>query len=475
MTDFLRQLAQCVGESRIVRAPEKLAAYTADTRARYASECIGVALPGDAQQVAEVVRCCAAHRVGIVPQGGNTGVVGGAVAHRKQLIVNLARMNQPPAVDALNYTMTAQAGCILADIQRAAGAHQRFFPLSLGAQGSCQIGGNLATNAGGINVLHYGNARDLTLGLEVVLADGRIWDGMNSLRKNNSGYDLRNLFIGSEGTLGIITAATLKLFPQPRARIVALVGLRDADSALTLLDNMRDASGDRLVTCELMSAMAVQSAIKHIAAQTDPMAGRHAWYVLLAVNDIGGDVGDDHTVRNAIERRLADALARDDLQDAVIAADETQAQKLLMLREYIVDAQQFEGGSIKHDVAVPVASVPEFLRRAERAVLALLPNARPYPYGHLGDGNMHFNISQPIDMPRDKFLARWDSVNRVVHDIADELNGTFSAEHGVGIARLDDMLRYKDEVSLDLYRRVKAALDPQGLFNAGKVNPPVDS
>ena len=455
----------------MICAPEKLAAYTADTRARYASECIGVALPGDAQQVAEVVRCCAAHRVGIVPQGGNTGVVGGAVAHRKQLIVNLARMNQPPAVDALNYTMTAQAGCILADIQRAAGAHQRFFPLSLGAQGSCQIGGNLATNAGGINVLHYGNARDLTLGLEVVLADGRIWDGMNSLRKNNSGYDLRNLFIGSEGTLGIITAATLKLFPQPRARIVALVGLRDADAALTLLDNMRDASGDRLVTFELMSAMAVQSAIKHIAAQTDPMAARHAWYVLLAVND----VGDDNAVRNAIERRLADALARDDLQDAVIAADETQAQKLLMLREYIVDAQQFEGGSIKHDVAVPVASVPEFLRRAERAVLTLLPNARPYPYGHLGDGNMHFNISQPIDMPRDKFLARWDSVNRVVHDIADELNGTFSAEHGVGIARLDDMLRYKDEVSLDLYRRVKAALDPQGLFNAGKVNPPVDS
>ena len=319
-------------------------------------------------------------------------------------------------------------------------------------------------------MLHYGNARDLALGLEVVLADARIWNGMNNLRKNNTGYDLKNLFIGSEGTLGIITEATLKLFPLPRARVVALVGLPDPDAALALLGRLRDASSDRLTTYELMSGIAVQSAVTHIHGQTDPLREVHRWYVL-AVADSSADESDTQELRRQVEDCLAAALADEVLQDAVIAENETQAQRLVLLRENIVESQKFEGGSIKHDVAVPVAAVPKLLRRATAAIKKAMPDARPYVYGHMGDGNMHLNISQPPTMDSKEFLAQWQSMNRLVHEIAHQLNGTFSAEHGIGIAKLDEMKRYKDPVSLALYRQIKRTLDPQNLFNPGKVNP----
>ena len=463
----LEPLAQIVGAKNLITDEARLRRYTEELRGRYFSECLAVVLPADAAQVAAVVKCCAAASVSIVPQGGNTGAVGGAVAEPNQIILNLGRMKRIIEVDAVNYTICVEAGCILADIHDAANQHARFFPLNLGARGSCQIGGNLATNAGGINVLRYGNARDLVLGLEVVLADGRIWNGLNALRKNNTGYDLKNLFIGSEGTLGIITAATLKLFPAPRTRVVALAGLKDVDAAIELLSSLRVASSDRLTTFELMAGSAVQSAVKHIHGQTDPLRRQHLWYVLV----VADSTADEPALRQQVEKCLAKALEDGILQDAVLAESESQAQRLMLLRENIVEAQKFEGGSIKHDVSVPVAAVPELLRRAEAAIKKAMPGARPCPYGHLGDGNIHLNISQPVGMDAQEFLAQWGAMNELVHEIAHQLNGSFSAEHGVGIARLEEMRRYKDPVSLALYREIKQALDPQNLFNPGKLNP----
>ncbi|MGI9310020.1 MAG: FAD-binding oxidoreductase [bacterium] len=465
--DLLARLARIVGGAHLLTDGERLRPHTEELRRRFASECLAVALPADAAQVAAVIDACAGAGVSIVPQGGNTGAVGGAVARRGQVIVNLARMNRIVEIDADNYTMEVEAGCILADIQAAAAEHERLFPLSLGAQGSCQIGGNLATNAGGINVLRYGNARDLALGVQVALADGGVWNGLNRLRKNNSGYDLKNLFIGAEGTLGIITAATLKLFPAPRCQAVALAGLRDADAALALLNRLRAASDDRLAAFELMAEIAVQSAVAHIHAQTDPLAARHRWYALIVANSANAE----SDLRRQIESCLADALRDDVLQDAVIASNETQAQQLILLRERIVEAQKFEGGSIKHDVSVPVAAVPEFLRRAHAALAQAMPDARAYPYGHMGDGNLHFNISQPPRMDTQKFLAQWTPMNRLIHQVAADLNGSFSAEHGIGLAKLEEMKRYKDPLTLSLYRRLKQTLDPDDVLNPGKVNP----
>ena len=480
--DLLDRLARIVGGKHLVTGGDKLRPYTEELRGRYSSACRAVVLPADAAQVAEVVKCCAAAGVSIVPQGGNTGAMGGAVARASQVILNLARMNRISQVDPVNDTMRVEAGCILANVQAAAAAVGRFFPLSLGAQGSCQIGGNLATNAGGINVLRYGNTRDLVLGVQAVLADGRIWDGLNSLRKNNTGYDLKNLLIGSEGTLGIITAATLKLFPAPKCRVVVVAGLASPDAALELLGRLREASSARLSTFELMANIAVQSAVKHIAGQTDPLGGEHDWYALI-VADSSADDGDGNSngdgdsgggnLRHEMEAGLARALEDGVLEDAVIADSESQAQRLILLRENIVEAQNFEGGSIKHDVSVPVAQVPEFIRRVHAAVGDAMPGARAYPYGHMGDGNIHFNISQPPDMDKQQFLEQWRPMNRIVHEIAHQLGGSFSAEHGIGITKLEEMARYKDAVELDLYRRIKRALDPHEVLNPGKVLPPL--
>jgi len=470
--DLSDRLARIVGDKHLITGGVRLRPHLEELRGRYTSACRAVALPADAGEVAAVVQTCAAAGVSIVAQGGNTGAMGGAVARAEQVIVNLARMNRVLEVDPVNYTMRVEAGCILANVQAAAADAGRLFPLSLGAQGSCQIGGNLATNAGGINVLRYGNTRDLVLGVQAVLADGRIWDGMNSLRKNNTGYDLKNLLIGSEGTLGIITAATLKLFPAPKRRVVAVAGVASPDAALDLLGRLRDASSDRLSTFELMANIAVQSAVRHIAGQTDPLAGEHDWYALIVADGtVDGDGDAGAGLRRDMEAGLARALDDGVLRDAVIAESESQARKLILLRENIVEAQNFEGGSIKHDVSVPVAQVPEFIRRVHAAILDAMPAARAYPYGHMGDGNIHFNISQPPGMDKEKFLAQWRPMNRIVHEIAHQLGGSFSAEHGIGLTKLEEMARYKSAVELDLYRQIKRALDPHNLLNPGKVLP----
>lgn len=471
---LLDRLAQIVGAKHLIDSGDNLSPYIAELRGRYHSECLAVVLPNERAQVVDVVECCAEFNVSVVPQGGNTGTMGGAVARADQIILNLARMNCVLEVDPINYTMDVQAGCILANIQDAAIAHQRFFPLALGAQGSCQIGGNLATNAGGINVLRYGNARDLVLGLEVVLADGRVWNGLNRLRKNNTGYDLKNLFIGSEGTLGIITSATLKLFPLPRDQVVALVGLENPDAALVLLSRLRACSSDCLSTFELMANVAVQSVVEHIDNQTDPLQQQHRWYVLVVASSsadvIDGDATQS-TLRQQIEFCFAEMLRENVLQDAVVAANETQAQRLILLRENIVEAQKTLGGSIKHDVSVPVANVPEFLRRAQAAVEDIMPTAICYPFGHMGDGNMHYNISQPATMNPEEFQSHQQKITHQIHEITHHLNGSFSAEHGIGIAKLPEMTQYKDPVSLALYQQIKQTLDPKNLLNPGKLNP----
>ncbi len=466
MYKIIDGLRRIVGQQHVLTKKQKTVPYTTELRGRYSSDCLAVVLPATTQEASKIVQFCGQHSLTLVAQGGNTGTMGGTVASETQLIVNLKRLNKIIEVDAANYTMTVQAGCILANIQDTAKQHNRLFPLSLGAQGSCQIGGNLATNAGGINVLHYGNARDLALGIEVVLANGKIWHGLNALRKNNSGYDLKNLFIGCEGTLGIITAAVLKLFPSPNGQIVSLIGLPSVASGVNLLSRLKFASSDRLTTFELMSQLAVQTAIQHIPTQTDPFDEAYPWYILAVIDSSEPDA----YLKNQIEQTLATAFKERVINNAVVAENQFQAQRLILLRENIVEAQHFIGASIKHDVAVAVSKVAAFIDRADQAVKALMPGVRPYLFGHLGDGSIHFNISQPAEhSTKQQFLDNRKAINTLIHDITHDYQGSFSAEHGIGIAQLEQMDQYKDPIEMTLYRQLKQLLDPEGILNPGKM------
>ncbi|MES0872576.1 FAD-binding oxidoreductase [Sinimarinibacterium thermocellulolyticum] len=459
----LARLRAVVGDGGWIDDPAAMAPFLEEQRGRYRGRAAAVVAPASTDEVARVLALCNEARLGVVPQGGNTGLCGGAVAAEGQIILSLRRMRRIRALDARNRTLTAEAGCILADVQSAAAAAGRLFPLSLAAEGSCQIGGNLATNAGGTNALRYGVARDLTLGIEVVLADGSVWDGLSTLKKDNTGYDLRDLFIGSEGTLGVITAATLRLFPRPGDVQTALLALDDVDRALAVLDRLQDASDGRVNACELMGAMSVAFAVRHVAGCRAPFATLPPWLLLVEIS--GGRAVDE--LRPLFEATLAEALQAGEIADAVLAESRAQAQAFWRLRESIPEAQKFEGGSIKHDVSVPVSAVPAFLRRAGAAVEAALPGVRVCPFGHLGDGNIHFNVSQPIGADRAAFLAEWERCNRIVHDIVAELGGSFSAEHGIGRLKRDALRRYKSPVAVEAMRRIKQALDPNGILNPG--------
>jgi len=416
------------------------------------------------------VRCCAAARIPIVPQGGNTGLVGAAVPPEDggAVVLSLGRMNRVRAIDPVDYTITVEAGCVLADIQRHAAEADRLFPLSLGAEGTCQIGGNLSTNAGGIAVLRYGTTRDLTLGLEVVLPDGQVWDGLRALRKDNTGYDLKQLFIGGEGTLGIITAATLKLFPRPREVETALLALARVEDAMTLFARARQASGDQLTAFELIPRLGLEIAMRHTPGVGDPMAAPARWYALLEVSSSQTESG----LRPALEAFLAEAMAQGLVQDGVVAGSGEQARALWRIREGMVEGQKHEGGSIKHDVSVPVSKVADFILQATAAVEALLPGIRPLAFGHVGDGNVHFNLSQPRGAETRVFLARWAEFNRLVHDIVRGFGGSISAEHGIGRLKRAELARCKSPLELELMRKLKRALDPAGLMNPGKVLEP---
>ncbi len=467
LEEALRGIRAAVGPKGIVEDPQQIEPYLVESRGMYHGRTSLVVRPASTAEVAEVVRLAAAARLPIVPQGGNTGLCGGGVpdADGRNIVLSLGRMNRVRAIDATDFTITVEAGCILADIQKAAEAADRLFPLSLGAEGSCQIGGNLSTNAGGIAVLHYGNTRDLALGLEVVLPDGSVWDGLRVLRKDNTGYDLKQLFIGAEGTLGIITAATLKLFPRPREVETAFLALARARDGMELFAHARAASGDQLTAFELIPRIGLEFAQRHVAGIVDPLAEPHNWYVLLDVSSSRSDSG----LRQGLEALLAEALEAGLIEDGVVASSAQQGQQLWRIREAMVEAQKFEGGSIKHDISVAVSRVAECIERLTAAVEARVLGCRPVAFGHVGDGNIHFNISQPVGADTKAFLARRQEVNDIVHGIVVEMNGSISAEHGIGILKRDELPRYKPATAIDLMRRVKLALDPDGIMNPGKV------
>jgi FAD/FMN-containing dehydrogenase len=465
--DLVARLGAIVGARGLVTDPGEMAPYLTDWRELYQGRAAAVARPASTEEVAAIVRLCAETRTPIVPQGGNTGMCGAATpdASGNAIVLNLARMNRIIELDALNNTVAVEAGCILANIQQTALAADRFFPLSLGAEGSCQIGGNLATNAGGINVLRYGNARDLVLGLEVVVADGRIWSGLRSLRKDNTGYDLKHLFIGAEGTLGIITKAVLKLFPRPRSSVTALAAMPSAAAAVELLALLRNHCGDRISAFEIMSRNCLDMVFRHIPGTRDSLPAIQPWYVLAELSDTRAG----SALRDEFERALAAGIERKFVGNAVIAENQAQAQALWRLRETIPEAARVEGLVYRHDIAVAVSRIPAFIAAASRALETRFPGVRIICFGHVGDGNLHFNAFVP-GRERDDAEARAAiDVNRVVHDIVQQFGGSISAEHGIGQSKRDELRRHKSEVELELMRTLKQALDPHNLMNPGKV------
>ncbi|MDV3128574.1 FAD-binding oxidoreductase [Mycobacterium sp. 21AC1] len=464
--DLIRRLTDVVGTSGIVTAPAEMAGYLTDWRSAYAGAALAVVRPASTEAVAGVMRLCHQTGTAVVPQGGNTGMCGGAVPDStgRQLLVSLTRMRRIRDVDVANQTITAEAGAVLQAVQEAAAGANKMFPLSLGAQGSCTIGGNLATNAGGTAVLRYGTMRDLTLGLEVVLPDGRIWNGLRALRKDNTGYDLKQLFIGAEGTLGIITAAVLKLFPAVRSRATAWVAIPETQSAVDLIGVVREVAGDRLTGFEIMSRQSVDFVLRHSPGTRDPFADRHRWYALVELSDSLPEAGLDDVIASVLEV----AVQRDLIADAAIASSPAQAAALWALREGISEAQNHEGPSLKHDVTVPVSSISQFVERTDRALEKVVPGIRIVTYGHVGDGNLHYNLSKPPGYNADDFRARATDLAGVIYDQTAAFNGSISAEHGLGQSKRDVIADYKDSCELDLMRGLKQLLDPRGLMNPGK-------
>jgi len=465
--DLLARIAAVVGPNGLLTGSTEMAPYLEEERGLYHGAALGVVRPASTAETAEVVKLCAAAGVAIVPQGGNTGLCGGGApdVSGQQIIISTSRMNKIRSVDPLNFTMTVDAGVILQTIQQAADEADCLFPLSLGAEGSCQIGGNISTNAGGSGVLRYGNTRDLVLGLEVVLPDGQIWDGLRSLRKDNTGYDLKHLFIGGEGTLGIITAAVIKLYPKPKDVQTAFCAMADLDSVLALLSRARGSSGDQVTAFELVARSGLVLDLENVPGISDPFDAPHDWYVLMELSTSR----PEGSLQESLETMLGEAMEAGEVVDAVMANSVEQRNALWRIREGVPEAQKKAGGSIKHDVSVPVSSVPDFLRRAIPAVQEAMPDARVIPFGHVGDGNIHFNLSQPKGGDKQAFLDRWEEMNRIVHDIVVEMRGSISAEHGIGQLKKGELAHYKASLELDLMRKIKAALDPAGIMNPGKM------
>jgi FAD/FMN-containing dehydrogenase len=461
-TTLLDTLRRIVSADFLLTDANDLAPFCTDWRGRYSGQPLCVVLPADTAEVAAVVAACAAAATPIVAQGGNTGLCGGATPIGGEVLVSLHRLNRIRAIDVDNQTITVEAGCTLQAVQQAAAEVDRLFPLSLAAEGSATIGGNLSTNAGGVQVLRYGNARELTLGLEVVLADGSLWDGLRGLRKDNTGYDLKHLFIGAEGTLGLITAATLKLFPRPRHVATAWVAVRDPAAAVQLLNDLRAAVGDNVTACELVDRNSLELVLKHLPDCRDPLPQGHAWQMLL---ELSGATDNHDTLTQVLQNASTQGIAL----DAAIAASETQRHALWALRENISEAQRREGISIKHDIALPVSRIAEFIDRANAALRAEFSQLRIVCFGHLGDGNLHYNLSQADAQSNAEFIAQTPAVNRIVHDLVHALGGSISAEHGLGQLKREEITRYKSATELRLMHALKTALDPNGLLNPGKL------
>lgn len=466
-TDLIARLTGIVGEANALRDPKDQAAYLKEWRDLYTGKTPLVLRPGSTQEVSQILALANEARVAIVPQAGNTGLVGGQVPTTTgdEIVLSLSRMNKMRNIDAEGGTLVVDSGVTLAETQRIAADAGWLFPLSLASEGSCQIGGVLATNAGGVAVLSYGNARALALGLEVVLANGDVWDGLRTLKKDNTGYDLRDLFIGSEGTLGIITAAALKLSPAAAEKATALVAVASPKDALALLRLAQAQAQSSLTAFEFWSRLAMQFALDFLPGMRDPFTDIHPWYALIEISS--GETG------GRAAAQMEDLLVRGSEEglvlDAVIAASIQHARDLWRLRESLSEAQKPAGGSIKHDISVPVARIPEFLDRAGPVVESICPGARPVPFGHFGDGNIHYNVTQPAGMARDAYIGMWHDMSHAVHALVASMGGSISAEHGIGRLKRDELPLHKSSVEMGLMRTIKASLDPLGILNPGRV------
>jgi FAD/FMN-containing dehydrogenase len=465
--ELLDRFAAIVGESHVVRDAQGLAPHLVEGRGLYKGSSPMLLMPGSTAEVAAIMKLASETGTPIVPQTGNTGMVGGQTPRTggHDLILSLERMNRIRDVDPVANVLVADGGAILADVHAAAETVNRLFPLSLGSEGSCRIGGNLSTNAGGTAVLAYGNMRQLCLGLEVVLPTGEIWDGLRRLKKDNTGYDLRDLFIGAEGTLGVITGAVLKLYPKPVGHQVAMAGLASTEDALKLFELASTLCGSALTGFELMPRIGIDFTVRHTQGVRDPLAGPHAWYTLIDISTSDAAETAETMIQSLLEKGFEKGL----IEDAVIASSLSQQKALWHMRESMSDAQKPEGGSIKHDISVPVSKVPAFMAAADKAVLEAIPGARICAFGHLGDGNIHYNISQPVGADKAAYLARWREINAIVHPLAMSFGGSISAEHGIGQLKRDELAEIRSPIEMDLMRRIKQALDPAGIMNPGKV------
>jgi FAD/FMN-containing dehydrogenase len=462
----LNGLASIVGQPHVVADPQMLASHLEEPRGLFHGRALALVRPASTPEIARVLAFCNEALIPVVPQGGNTGLVGGQTPDQSgdQIILSLQRMNRVREVDADGGAMIVEAGVTLAAAQAAAESVDRLFPLSLASEGSCTIGGNLSTNAGGVGVIAYGSMRDLALGLEVALANGEVLNGLGKLRKDNTGYDLKDLFIGAEGTLGVIAAASLKLFPRPRAMATAFVGLASPDAALRLLTLARGSVGVGVTSFELFPRIGLEFVLRHVSGLRDPLTSHHDWYVLIELSS-QVSAGLEDTLSEVLQAAMEQGI----VEDAAVAATLEQRRAFWRLREDLSDVQRAEGGSIKHDVSAPVGATPDFIAEASRAVLAYLPEARIIAFGHLGDGNIHFNVSQPVGADKNAFLARWEAVNEIVHSVVARHHGSVSAEHGIGRLKRELLKKTKDPVALNLMRAIKATLDPNGILNPGAV------
>jgi FAD/FMN-containing dehydrogenase len=473
MTAFVDKLRSIVGERGLILDDQGKHPYLTDWRENYLGSALAIVRPATTEEVAAVVKLCAAEKVAVVPQGGNTGMSGGGTPHEagREIVLSLTRMNRILEVDAIGYTMTLEAGVVLKTIQEAAAEHDRLFPLSLGAEGSCTIGGNLSTNAGGVQVLHYGNARNLVLGLEVVLPNGEIWNGLRALKKDNTGYDLRDLYLGAEGTLGIITRAILKLWPKPRDHATSWSAVPSPQAAVELLSHAYAASEDNVTSCELMGRQGIDFVLQHIPGTTDPMAEKHEWYVLMEWSSTrpAREGANESGLREKMEAYLGEAMEKGLVLDAVVAQTEAQSKSLWALRENHTEASKKEGPSIKHDISVAVSKIPPFVPEGLAAMKKALPGCRPLIFGHVGDGNLHFNCQAPAGWDKAQFAPHIDAISAAVYDLVVAYGGSISAEHGIGRIKLHELEQYSSKIELDTMRSLKRALDPQNIMNPGKV------
>jgi FAD/FMN-containing dehydrogenase len=462
--DLLARFAAIVGEKYAITDPATQEPYLVEMRDIYHGRTPMVLRPGSVAEVAAILQLANDTGTAIVPQGGNTGLVGGQLPFHGEVLLSLTRLDKIREVDATSNTITAEAGVSLGRVREAAANVDRLYPLLLPSEGTCTVGGNLSTNAGGTTAVSWGVARQQALGLEVVLADGRVLNNLNKLKKDNTGYDLKNLFIGAEGTLGVITAATLRMIPRPRSVETAFVGVASPEAALKLLGIASERSGGDVTSFELMVRLGIDAVLKHDGGARDPLNETHPWYVLVELSS------QQRTgLRDTMEAILAEGVERGLVADAAIAESLDQAKAFWRIREMFGEVQRQVGGSIKHDISVPVAHVPAFIREANEAVTKLIPGARPLPFGHLGDGNIHYNVAQPVDADKAAFLERWHDVNKVVFDVVVKYQGSISAEHGIGIMKRDLLPSIKDPVAMDLMRALKRTLDPKGILNPGKV------